>query len=78
VNAFRFAPLILGAKFIWYIEIFFIVGGHICAVLLSHFISKRIIANEGTAFKADLFILPLMIAYTVITLWLISLPLVSF
>lgn len=78
INSIRFAPLILGAKFIWYIEIFFIVGGHVCAVLLSHFISKRIFVDEKVVFKADMFILPLMVAYTVITLWLISLPLVSF
>jgi hypothetical protein len=77
LNSLRFSPLILGAKFIWYIEIFFIVAGHIFAVMYAHTVSKKLFDTKGEIFKADLFLLPLMITYTIITLWLISLPLVS-
>jgi hypothetical protein len=78
VNSIRFSPIILETKFIWYIEIFFIVFGHVLAVIMSHFISKKIFTNKKDIFLADLLFIPLMLVYTIITLWLISLPLVSF
>jgi hypothetical protein len=77
INELRFAPLILGAKYIWFIEIFFILFGHILAVIFTNHITKKCFPEQHGLKTIDLFLLPLMVAYTVITLWFISLPLVS-
>ena len=69
--------LILGAKLIWFIEIGFVVLAHIFGVWYAHVLALNIFKNPKTALKSQIPMVLLMISFTVMTLWLLSKPLVS-
>jgi hypothetical protein len=65
---------VVGARFIWYVSVIAIVTGHIFAVYCAHRIALRKIPNRQTVLASQLPMLVLMIAYTVISLWIIAQP----
>ena len=65
---------VVGARFIWYVSVIAIVTGHIFAVYCAHRIALREIPNRQTVLASQLPMLVLMIAYTVISLWIIAQP----
>lgn len=65
---------VVGARFIWYVSVIAIVTGHIVAVYCAHRIALRKIPDRQKVLASQLPMLVLMIAYTVISLWIIAQP----
>ena len=68
---------IVNALFIWYLSVFAIVAGHILAVFISHFRSVSLFDNSQAAMRSQFPMLLLMVAYTMISLWIISQPIIE-
>ena len=64
-------------RFVWFVEIFLIVGGHIVAVLAAHRTAIRLAPSVTSAVKSQYALTILMSVYTITTLWLLAQPLVS-
>ena len=63
-------------QLVWFLEIALIVGGHVIGVLAAHRISLRLAPSHPAAVKAHTVLTLLMSAFTIVTLYLLSLPLV--
>lgn len=66
--------IILPASFVWHFQVFLILFGHIISVYLAHILALRLFASNKLALLSQLPMLLLMIAYTVIGLWILSQP----
>lgn len=71
-----FTPSIsfLRADVVWYIQVFFIVLGHIAAVYLAHKVALKLYPAHKQAVISQLPMLALMVAYTLTGLWILSQP----
>ena len=65
---------IMRADFIWYSQVFFIVAGHVGAVIISHVIALRTEKSVRKAAIGQLPLLILMVLYTLTGLWILSQP----
>ena len=65
---------VVGARFIWYVSVIAIVTGHIAAVYCAHRIALHKIPDLQKVLASQLPMLVLMVAYTVISLWIIAQP----
>lgn len=65
---------ILGANFIWHSQVAFILFGHIVAVYLAHLVALNIFPSHKRALLSQFPMLILMVAYTMIGLWILSQP----
>ena len=65
---------LVGAKFSWYTGVVAIVVGHVIAVYLAHRTAQRIFHNRKRILASQLPMLVLMVAYTMISLWIIAQP----
>ncbi|WP_323192455.1 hypothetical protein [Halostella sp. PRR32] len=61
----------------WWSQILLIVGGHVVAVVASHEVARRRYATRSLARRAHLPLTALMIGYTVLSLWIVSRPVVA-
>ena len=68
---------VVNAKMVWYSAVFSIVLGHIIAVTLAHVRALQIYHNRVQVFKSQLPLVVLMIAYTLLSLWILSQPIVE-
>ena len=68
--------LLLGAKMVWFIEIGFVVLAHIFGVWYAHVLALNIFNDPKKALKSQFPMALLMVGFTVMTLWLLSQPLV--
>ena len=68
---------IVGARFTWYTSLFAIVVGHVIAVSLAHIIALRKIADPRAAMRSQIPMVVLMVAYTMVSLWIIAQPIVE-
>jgi len=59
---------------VWYLSVAAIVGGHIAGIVLAHRLS--LLDSPGRATIAGLPMVALMIAYTILSLWIIAQPIV--
>jgi hypothetical protein len=66
---------IISASSVWHTQVALILGGHIIAVFLAHFMAMKLFAKHREAVLSQIPMLLLMIAYTVIGLWILSQPL---
>ncbi len=75
----RFRPDIgiVGARFVWYTSLIAIVIGHVAAVSLAHIIALRRLGDRHLAIRSQIPMLVLMVAYTMLSLWIIAQPLVE-
>lgn len=64
-------------RVVWFLEIAIVVGGHILGVLGAHRIALRFTRSHDNAVKSHVALTVLMSLFTVSTLWLLSLPLVT-
>jgi hypothetical protein len=69
----EWAPLDMG--FIWHTEVALILAGHLASVCVAHLISLRIFSFRRQALLSQLPMLLLMVVYTGIGLWILSLHL---
>lgn len=68
---------IINAKFVWYFSVVAIVLGHIIAVYLAHLMAMWVFADRGPALRSQIPMIALMIGYTMLSLWILSQPIVS-
>jgi hypothetical protein len=68
---------IVGARFVWYTSLVAIVLGHIAAVSLAHIVALRRFVDPRLAIRSQIPMLVLMIAYTMMSLWIIAQPIVE-
>ena len=68
---------IIGAKFVWYTAVIAIVAGHVFAVAVSHFIALRVFEPTRVALRSQYPLLVLMVGYTMVSLWILSQPIVG-
>ncbi len=68
---------IVNAKMIWYVAVTAIVAGHVLAVYIAHVMAARIYPNRAKALSSQIPMLILMVVYTMISLWILSQPIVA-
>ena len=68
---------IIGAKFVWYTAVVTIVVGHVFAVGVAHFVALRAFETPGAALASQYPFLVLMVAYTMVSLWILAQPIVE-
>jgi hypothetical protein len=68
---------IIGAKFVWYTAVIAIIIGHVFAVGVAHFVALRVFESPSVALKSQYPFLVLMVAYTMLSLWILSQPIVG-
>jgi hypothetical protein len=68
---------IINARILWFLSVALIVLGHVLAVYLAHRVAIRTFSNRALVMKSQYPMLTLMVAYTVISLWIIAQPIVQ-
>src|SRR6266849_3441298 len=68
-------PAPLDMATIWHTEVALILAGHVVSVCLAHVIALRLFPSRRQAVISQLPMLFLMMAYTIMGLWVLSLPL---
>jgi len=68
---------VIGARFVWYTAVVAIGVGHVFAVGVGHFVALRVFETTKTALRSQYPFLVLMVAYTMVSLWILSQPIVG-
>ena len=68
---------IIGARAVWLLSVAAIVVGHVAAVYLAHVTALREIPERKYALRSQYPMLVLMVAYTMVSLWILSQPIVE-
>ncbi|MBT5109519.1 MAG: hypothetical protein HOM25_12620 [Rhodospirillaceae bacterium] len=68
---------VVNAKMIWYVAVTAIVIGHVLAVYVAHVMAVRVFEDRSRALRSQIPMLILMVAYTMISLWILSQPIVA-
>jgi hypothetical protein len=68
-------PLEIPTSLVWYLSVAAIVAGHIAAIFLSHRVALR--DAPGRPVRAGIPLATLMVAYTVLSLWIIAQPILE-
>jgi hypothetical protein len=68
---------VIGARFVWYTAVVTIVAGHVLAVGVAHFVALKTFDTARAALRSQYPVLVLMIGYTVMSLWILSQPIVE-
>ena len=66
---------IISASSVWHTQVFVILLGHVVSVIIAHVIALRLFSDHRAAIRSQTPMLLLMVAYTVIGLWILSQPL---
>lgn len=74
---YRMDITVIGAKEVWYVSVAAIVVGHIIAVYLAHATALLRGTSARQAIVSQLPMLVLMVGYTMISLWILSQPIVE-
>jgi hypothetical protein len=68
---------IVSVKAVWWIAVVAVVVGHVYAVYLAHVMALRLYGSGRAALLSQLPLVLLMVAYTMISLWILSQPIVE-
>jgi len=68
---------VVGARFAWYTSVVAIVLGHVLAMYLAHRIALARFADPRTARRSQYPLAVLMVAYTMVSLWILAQPIVE-
>ena len=68
---------VVNAKMIWYIAVTAVVIGHVYAVYIAHVMAMWLFEDRSAAIRSQIPMLVLMIGYTMISLWILSQPIVN-
>jgi len=68
---------VVNARFVWYTSVIAIVTGHIIAVWLAHVMALRTFHRNRAALLSQIPMLLLMVAYTMLSLWILAQPVVE-
>ena len=72
--AYQYNPGLVGAKTIWHVQVASIVIGHIVATFVAHRIAQETFDRRSHVILTQLPMLILMLIYTAVGLWILSLP----
>ncbi|WP_417445837.1 hypothetical protein [Kangiella sp.] len=67
----------INVKTVWFISIYAIIIGHVIGVVLAHYSAIKIYQNHKQTLMSQIPLLLLMIAYTMLSLWILSQPIVE-
>lgn len=67
----------INAKAAWFFSVAVIILGHVLAVYMSHLVSLKILKSRDNATRSQYPMLILMLLYTAISLWILSMPIVE-
>jgi hypothetical protein len=68
---------ILSPYVLWYSAVVLIVAGHAIAVFVAHLEAWRLFGNQRDALASQVPLLVLMVAYTMLSLWILAQPIVG-
>jgi hypothetical protein len=68
---------VLDARLVWIVSLAAIVAGHVAALYLGHLLSMGEFPDRLTARRSQWPMLVLMVAYTMLSLWMIAQPIVT-
>jgi hypothetical protein len=68
---------LVGARFAWYAAVIAIVFGHVLAMYLAHRLALARFAAPRTARRSQYPLAALMVAYTMLSLWILAQPIVE-
>ena len=68
---------VIGARFVWYTAVIAIVLGHVISVGVAHLVALGAFATPAAALRSQYQMLILMVAYTMVSLWILSQPIVG-
>ena len=68
---------VINAEVAWFFSVAVIVVGHVAAVFVSHVVSLREVPGHVAALRSQYPMLVLMVLYTVVSLWIVSQPIVE-
>jgi hypothetical protein len=74
---YKIAADVVGARFAWFTSVVVIVLGHVLAMYLAHRLALERFAAPGTARRSQYPFAALMIAYTMLSLWILAQPIVE-
>lgn len=77
VGEFQVDVGVVGPRFAWITAVAAVVAGHVIAVVLAHLEALRTFGDPRHALRSQLPMLVLMVAYTVISLWILAQPIVD-
>lgn len=61
----------------WSVAVVAVVLGHVCAIYLSHVTALRLFTDRRAALRSQVAMVALMVAYTMLSLWILSQPIVE-
>jgi hypothetical protein len=61
----------------WTVAVVAVVLGHVCAIYLSHVTALRLLADRRAALRGQIPMVALMVIYTMLSLWILSQPIVE-
>lgn len=76
-KAYRLDIGIVNAKMVWYVAVAAIIVGHVVAVYVAHAMALRVFPTVRQALCSQLPMLALMVGYTMVSLWILSQPIVA-
>ncbi len=76
-SGYREDITVLNAEAAWFFSVAVIVVGHVAAVFIAHVAALRAIPDHAAALRSQYPMLVLMVAYTAVSLWIISQPIIE-
>jgi len=73
---YQIAVGIVGARFAWYTSVIVIVAGHVLAMYVAHRLALARFRDRPSARRSQYPLAALMIAYTMLSLWILAQPIV--
>ena len=74
---YQIAVGIVGARFAWYTSLVVIVLGHVLAMYVAHRLALERFSGRRTARRSQYPLAALMVAYTMLSLWILAQPIVE-
>jgi hypothetical protein len=74
---YKIAVDIVGARFAWYTSVAVIVAGHVLAMYIAHRLALGRFSAPRTARRSQYPLAALMVAYTMLSLWILAQPIVE-
>lgn len=76
-SAYAIDISVVSARMVWYLATAAIVMGHVFAICLGHVMALRLYQDRAAALRSQGPLIALMVAYTMLSLWILSQPVVE-
>ena len=68
---------VVNARMVWFVAVTAIVAGHVFSLYVAHVTAFRVFATRRAALLSQLPMMLLMVGYTMVSLWILSQPIVA-